>query len=45
VRTVLQVLAGKSVDEPQEFGIAEVDAAIEFHRTAFMSEQEEDRGH
>lgn len=36
VRTVLQVLAGKSAEEPQEFGMAEVDAAIEFHRSAFV---------
>lgn len=38
VHTVLQVLAGRSADEPQEFGMAEVDAAIEFHRSAFMSD-------
>ncbi len=38
VRTVLQVLAGKNADEPQECGMAEVEAAIKFHRSAFVLE-------
>ncbi len=38
VRTVLQVLAGDVPAEPGQRGIAEVEAAADFHRGAFVTE-------
>jgi acetoin utilization deacetylase AcuC-like enzyme len=37
-RAVLAVLAGNTVPVPDTCGIAEVQAAADFHRTAFQSE-------
>ena len=37
-RAVLAVLAGNTVPEPDTCGIAEVQAAADFHRTAFQAE-------
>lgn len=38
VRAVLEVLAGGRPIDPEEYGVAEVQAAAEFHRTAFQPE-------
>ncbi|WP_245184861.1 histone deacetylase family protein [Halomonas salinarum] len=40
VRTVLQVLAGNVPAEPGQRGIAEVEAAADFHRGAFVTESD-----
>ena len=38
VRAVLEVMAGGDAPEPEEYGIADVAKAAEFHRDAFMSD-------
>lgn len=40
VRSVLQVLAGDAPPEPGLRGLAEVEAAADFHRSAFVTEQD-----
>ncbi|WP_245904599.1 histone deacetylase family protein [Billgrantia lactosivorans] len=38
VRTVLNVLAGGTIPEPDSIGLAEVEAAADFHRQAFVAD-------
>lgn len=41
MRSVLEVLAGREPVEPREYGVSEVEAAVDFHRDAFKPDPQQ----